>query len=201
RRPFSAIAGARALASRASSAAGSAFLRKSPELSTLNRSWSPSSPYFPMSTERFSIAGVSRGAKPKRWNTPRMTSIIYWRRDMARGPKSRVPLGSAGFSIIGRQVNSPGQKTPSLGSHKIGQGRQTGQFSASRVLQTRERGLLLRSFYNTQVMATTRLKRKSRKDRSKANVRRVTLKNQNFKPVIRRVDVEKIKEEFKEKAG
>lgn len=50
-------------------------------------------------------------------------------------------------------------------------------------------------------MATTRLKRKSRKDRSKAKVRRVTLKNQNFKPVIRRVDVEKIKEEFKEKAG
>lgn len=49
-------------------------------------------------------------------------------------------------------------------------------------------------------MAVTRLKRKSRKDRSKSHVRKVTLKNQNFKPVIRSVDVEKIKEEFKAKA-
>ncbi|MFO7259176.1 MAG: hypothetical protein DIU61_015865 [Bacteroidota bacterium] len=50
-------------------------------------------------------------------------------------------------------------------------------------------------------MAVTRLKRKSRKDRSKSNVRKITLKNQNFKPVIRRVDIEKVKEEFKAKAG
>lgn len=49
-------------------------------------------------------------------------------------------------------------------------------------------------------MASSRMKRKTLKDRSKSSVRRVTLKNQNFKPVIRSVDVEKIKEEFKAKA-
>ena len=49
-------------------------------------------------------------------------------------------------------------------------------------------------------MAVTRLKRKGRKDKSKSHVRNVTLKIQNFKPVIRGVDVEKIKEEFKAKA-
>lgn len=48
-------------------------------------------------------------------------------------------------------------------------------------------------------MAVTRLKRKNRKDRSVASKRRQALKNQNFKPVIRGVDVEKIKEEFKAK--
>jgi hypothetical protein len=50
-------------------------------------------------------------------------------------------------------------------------------------------------------MAVTRLKRKSRRDRSKSKVRKVSLKNQNFKPVIRSVDIEKVKEEFKAKAG
>lgn len=49
-------------------------------------------------------------------------------------------------------------------------------------------------------MAVTRLKRKNRKDKSKAAVRRQTLKNQNFKPVMKSVDVEKIKEEFKANA-
>ena len=48
-------------------------------------------------------------------------------------------------------------------------------------------------------MAVTRLKRKNRKDRAKAAVRRQTLKLQNFKPVLKTVDVEKIKEEFKAK--
>lgn len=50
-----------------------------------------------------------------------------------------------------------------------------------------------------KVMAVTRLKRKNRKDKSKAAVRRQTLKNQNAKPVIKNVDIEKIKEEFKAK--
>ena len=46
-------------------------------------------------------------------------------------------------------------------------------------------------------MSVTRLKRKGRKDKAKSAVRRQSLKNQNFKPVIRNVDIEKIKEEFK----
>jgi len=48
-------------------------------------------------------------------------------------------------------------------------------------------------------MPITRLKRKGRKDKAKAAVRRQSLKNQNFQPVIRNVDIEKIKEEFKAK--
>ena len=46
-------------------------------------------------------------------------------------------------------------------------------------------------------MAVTRLKRKNRKDRAKSAVRRQSLKNQNFQPVIKNVDIEQIKEEFK----
>ena len=48
-------------------------------------------------------------------------------------------------------------------------------------------------------MAVTRLKRKNRKDKAKAAVRRQSLKLQNFKPVMKTVDVEKVKEEFKTK--
>lgn len=48
-----------------------------------------------------------------------------------------------------------------------------------------------------KAMSVTRLKRKNRKDKSVASVRRTSLKTQSFKPVIRNVDVEKIKEEFK----
>ncbi len=48
-------------------------------------------------------------------------------------------------------------------------------------------------------MAVTRLKRKNRKDKSLSAVRRNTLKIQNFQPVVKNVDVEKIKEEFKAK--
>ena len=50
-------------------------------------------------------------------------------------------------------------------------------------------------------MAVTRLKRKNRKDKAKAAVRRQTLKLQNFQPVMKNVDIEKIKEEFKAKAS
>lgn len=50
-------------------------------------------------------------------------------------------------------------------------------------------------------MAVTRLKRKGRKDKSKSKVRQLSLKNLNFKPVIKSVDVEKIKEEFKNKTS
>lgn len=45
-------------------------------------------------------------------------------------------------------------------------------------------------------MAVTRLKRKNRKDKAKSAVRRQTLKNQNFKPVIKNIDIEEIKKEF-----
>ena len=48
-------------------------------------------------------------------------------------------------------------------------------------------------------MAVTRLKRKGRKDKSLSAVRRQSLKNLNFQPVIKNVDIEKIKEEFKAK--
>ncbi|HNR72907.1 MAG: hypothetical protein KF856_12080 [Cyclobacteriaceae bacterium] len=48
-------------------------------------------------------------------------------------------------------------------------------------------------------MSVTRLKRKNRKDKAKAARRRTDLKNQNFKPVAKAVDIEKIKEEFKAK--
>ncbi|MGE0772404.1 MAG: hypothetical protein AB7K37_11880 [Cyclobacteriaceae bacterium] len=50
-------------------------------------------------------------------------------------------------------------------------------------------------------MAVTRLKRKNRRDKAEAARRRTTLKNQNFKPVMKSVDVEAIKEEFKKKAS
>lgn len=52
-----------------------------------------------------------------------------------------------------------------------------------------------------KAMAVTRLKRKNRKDKAKSAVRRQTLKNQNFQPVMKMVDIEKIKEEFKAKAS
>ena len=48
-------------------------------------------------------------------------------------------------------------------------------------------------------MSVTRLKRKNRKDKAKASRRRTMLKVQNFKPVSKTVDIEKIKEEFKAK--
>jgi len=48
-------------------------------------------------------------------------------------------------------------------------------------------------------MGVTRLKRKARKLRALSSRRRTDLKVQNFKPVMKSVDVEKVKEEFKEK--
>jgi hypothetical protein len=49
-------------------------------------------------------------------------------------------------------------------------------------------------------MAVTRLKRKNRKDKAKSAVRRQSLKIQNFKPVIKNVDLEEIKKGFEAKA-
>jgi hypothetical protein len=49
-------------------------------------------------------------------------------------------------------------------------------------------------------MAVTRLKRKNRKDKAKSAVRRQSLKIQNFKPVIKNIDIEQIKKEFEAKA-
>jgi hypothetical protein len=53
---------------------------------------------------------------------------------------------------------------------------------------------------NNSVMPVTRLKRKNRKDKAKSAVRRQSLKIQNFKPVIKNVDIEEIKKEFDAKA-
>jgi len=50
-------------------------------------------------------------------------------------------------------------------------------------------------------MPITRLKRKNRKDKAKAARRRTALKIQNAQPVMKAVDIEKIKEEFKAKAA
>lgn len=50
-------------------------------------------------------------------------------------------------------------------------------------------------------MGVTRLKRKVRRDRAQAARRRTDLKIQNFQPVMKSVDVEKIKEEFKAKGS
>jgi hypothetical protein len=58
----------------------------------------------------------------------------------------------------------------------------------------------LRPELNYKAMSVTRLKRKNRKDKAKAARRRTNLKVQNFKPVAKAVDIEKIKEEFKAKA-
>lgn len=55
-------------------------------------------------------------------------------------------------------------------------------------------------YLKSEVMSVTRLKRKGRKDKAVAARRRTNLKNQNFKPVAKVVDIEKIKEEFKAKA-
>lgn len=49
-------------------------------------------------------------------------------------------------------------------------------------------------------MSVTRLKRKNRKDKAKSARRRQSLKIQNAQPVIKNIDIEKIKEEFKAKA-
>jgi len=49
-------------------------------------------------------------------------------------------------------------------------------------------------------MAVTRLKRKNRKLKSRSKVRQSSIKSLNAKPVIKSVDVEAIKEEFKAKA-
>ncbi|MCB0491100.1 MAG: hypothetical protein KDC93_01665 [Cyclobacteriaceae bacterium] len=49
------------------------------------------------------------------------------------------------------------------------------------------------------IMGVTRLKRKVRRDRAQSARRRTDLKVQNFKPVMKSVDIEKVKEEFKAK--
>lgn len=46
-------------------------------------------------------------------------------------------------------------------------------------------------------MSVTRLKRKNRKDKAKAARRRTDLKNQNFKPVAKAVDIEKSKKNLR----
>ena len=46
-------------------------------------------------------------------------------------------------------------------------------------------------------MAITRLKRKGRKNKLKAKIRSQKMKLEGFKPVIKQVDVDVIKEEFK----
>jgi hypothetical protein len=55
--------------------------------------------------------------------------------------------------------------------------------------------------FKSKAMSVTRLKRKNRKDKAKAARRRTALKIENFQPVMKGVDIEKIKEEFKAKAA
>ena len=52
-------------------------------------------------------------------------------------------------------------------------------------------------------MASTQLKRKARKNMTRARVRKENIKRLTARPVIKNVDVEKIKDEFeaKNKAG
>lgn len=45
-------------------------------------------------------------------------------------------------------------------------------------------------------MAVTRLKRKAKRNKTRAAVRQATMKNLNAKPVLKSVDVEAIKAEF-----
>jgi hypothetical protein len=61
--------------------------------------------------------------------------------------------------------------------------------------------LLFLRLFKSKTMSVTRLKRKNRKDKAKSARRRQALKIQNFQPVMKGVDVEKIKEEFKAKVA
>ena len=61
--------------------------------------------------------------------------------------------------------------------------------------------LILRLLLTKSAMAVTRLKRKNRKDKAKSAVRRQTLKIQNFKPVMKNIDIEEIKKEFETKGS
>lgn len=46
-------------------------------------------------------------------------------------------------------------------------------------------------------MASTKILRKARKNKARANHRQDVIKRQNKKPVIKKVDVEELKKEFK----
>ncbi|WP_299457163.1 hypothetical protein [uncultured Microscilla sp.] len=48
-------------------------------------------------------------------------------------------------------------------------------------------------------MAVTRLERKGRTNRARANNRKAVMKHQGTKPTIKKVDIEAIKKEFEEK--
>lgn len=50
-------------------------------------------------------------------------------------------------------------------------------------------------------MGVTRLKRKEKRNRAKANNRQAKIKQITAKPVIKNVDIEAIKKEFAAKAG
>jgi len=45
-------------------------------------------------------------------------------------------------------------------------------------------------------MAITRIERKLRRKRAKQNAKVKTLKRQNFQPVVKKVDIEAMREEF-----
>jgi hypothetical protein len=72
---------------------------KSPEFNTLNKSLSPSSPYFPVKVLKFSRAGVSMGKNPNFLKTVSMVDNRYFLRNMVSGRKSLVPLGKDGFCM------------------------------------------------------------------------------------------------------
>ena len=99
RSPFRAILGSSLLAPSVRSC-GVIFAKKSPELSILNSSWSPSSPYFPVRVVRCSMAGVCMGKNPYFWKVCVSRFIRYWRLSIVVGPKSRMPAGRVCFFDI-----------------------------------------------------------------------------------------------------
>jgi len=64
-----------------------------------------------------------------------------------------------------------------------------------------EKALIFAFLLKNTDMAVTRLKRKNLKDKVKSRLRKQALKLQNAKPVMKAVDIEKVKEEFKAKAA
>lgn len=127
---------------------------------------------------------------------------MYWRLAITAGPKSRIPFGNVGFSI-GLQYHFFGQDLQVLDYPAVDF---IGFFNGF-VLLVCTGVVNLRNpdhFCALKIriaMGVTRLKRKNRKDKSLSAVRRQSLKIQNFQPVMKSVDVEQIKEEFKAKAA
>ena len=75
-------------------------LKKSYNENILKISLSPSSPYLPINTSRFSIAGVSKGSNPYSSKTDFIVLKIWLRLRTILALKSLVPCGNDGLDII-----------------------------------------------------------------------------------------------------